>query len=383
MFLKSKLTMKLSFWEQSTFFAEIDVIIIGSGLVGLNAAISIKEKQPNWKVVVLEKGILPSGASTRNAGFACVGSPSELLDDLTHQTESEVFDTVEKRWKGLKKLLTRVGESGLDFQKNGGYELFLEEDKELYKECVERLPYLNARMATITGNSEYYKHIKEDKFGFFKLDKQIGIEEEGQINTGKMMQSLVNLATESGIKIYNGIEVVEFHDFKSHVELHTKNGWRLKSQRLLIATNGFTKQLLPHLEIQPARNQVLITKPIENLQIKGTFHLNKGYYYFRNFENRVLFGGGRHLDKEGETTMSFGTTDLIQSNLINILKEHILPQQPFEIEQWWSGILGIGSQKTPIIEQYSENITVAVRLSGIGVAISSLVADEGVALCLR
>ena len=142
--------MKLSFWEQSTFFAEIDAIIIGSGLVGLNAAISIKEKQPNWKVVVLEKGILPSGASTRNAGFACVGSPSELLDDLTHQTESEVFDTVEKRWKGLKKLLTRVGESGLDFQKNGGYELFLEEDKELYKECVERLPYLNARMATIT-----------------------------------------------------------------------------------------------------------------------------------------------------------------------------------------------------------------------------------------
>lgn len=374
--------MNLSFWEQSTFFAEIDIIIIGSGLVGLNAAISIKEKRPNWKVVILEKGILPSGASTRNAGFACIGSPSELLDDLTNQTEDEVFSTVEKRWKGLEKLLARVGKKGLDFRKYGGYELFLEEDENLYKECVEQLPYLNTKLATITGNSEYYKVTNREEFGFSQLEKQIEIKEEAQINTGKMMQSLVELATERGIKIYNGIEVAAFHDVKSHVELHTKNGWQLKSQRVLIATNGFTQQLLPNLEVQPARNQVLITKPIDNLKFKGTFHLNQGYYYFRNFENRVLFGGGRHLDKVGETTMEFGTTDLIQNRLLTILKENILPEQPFEIEQWWSGILGIGPQKIPIVQQYSENITVAVRLSGIGVAISSLVAEEGVSLCL-
>jgi hypothetical protein len=80
--------------------------------------------------------------------------------------------------------------------------------------------------------------------------------------------------------------------------------------------------------------------------------------------------------------MNFGTSDLIQNRLMTILKENILPEQPFEIEQWWSGILGIGPQKIPIIQQYSENITVAVRLSGIGVAISSLVAEEGVRLCL-
>lgn len=374
--------MNLSFWEQSTFFAEIDVAIIGSGLVGLNAAITLKKWRPNWKIIVLEKGILPSGASTRNAGFACVGSPSELLDDLTHQTENEVFSTVEKRWKGLEKLLDRIGEKGLDFQKNGGYELFLEQDSELYNTCVNQLDYLNNNLASIVGVSNNFKIVNRKAFGFSKLDKQIFIQQEGQINTGKMMQSLVDLATEKGIKIYNGITVAEFQDLKSHVEITTKNGWQLKAQRLFIATNGFTKRLLPNLEIQPARNQVLMTKPIKNLKFKGTFHLNKGYYYFRNFENRVLFGGGRHLDKEGETTEKFGTTDLIQNSLKIILKENILPNQSFEIEQWWSGILGVGNQKTPIVQQYSENVTVAVRLSGIGVAISSLVADEGVDLCL-
>jgi len=374
--------MNLSFWEKSTFFAEIDVAIIGSGLVGLNAAISLKILRPNWKIIILEKGILPSGASTRNAGFACVGSPSELLDDLTHQTENEVFSTVEKRWKGLEKLLKRVGERGLDFQKNGGYELFLKQDDALYNDCQNQLDFLNKNLASIVGVVDNFKLVNRKSFGFRGLEKQIFIQQEGQINTGKMMQSLVNLATEKGIKIYNGITVTDFQDFKTHVELTTENGWQLNAQRLFIATNGFTRRLLPTLEIHPARNQVLITKPIKNLKFKGTFHLNKGYYYFRNFENRVLFGGGRHLDKAGETTEQFGTTDLIQNSLKTILKENILPDQQFEIEQWWSGILGVGKQKTPIVEQYSENITVAVRLSGIGVAISSLVADEGVELCL-
>ena len=374
--------MNLSFWEKSTFFAEIDVAIIGSGLVGLNAAISLKILRPNWKIIILEKGILPSGASTRNAGFACVGSPSELLDDLTHQTENEVFSTVEKRWKGLEKLLKRVGERGLDFQKNGGYELFLKQDDALYNDCQNQLDFLNKNLASIVGVVDNFKLVNRKSFGFRGLEKQIFIQQEGQINTGKMMQSLVNLATEKGIKIYNGITVTDFQDFETHVELTTENGWQLNAQRLFIATNGFTRRLLPTLEIHPARNQVLITKPIKNLRFKGTFHLNKGYYYFRNFENRVLFGGGRHLDKAGETTERFGTTDLIQNSLKTILKENILPDQQFEIEQWWSGILGVGKQKTPIVEQYSENITVAVRLSGIGVAISSLVADEGVELCL-
>ena len=374
--------MNLSFWEKSTFFAEIDVVIIGSGLVGLNAAITLKILRPKWKIVVLEKGILPSGASTRNAGFACIGSPSELLDDLAHQTENEVFSTVEKRWEGLEKLLNRVGKKALDFQKNGGNELFLEQDENLYEDCVNQLDYLNKNLSSIAGVADNFKIVHRKKFGFSGLDKQIFIQQEGQINTGKMMEALVNLATQKGIKIYNGITISNFQDLKSHVEISTQNGWKLKTQRLFVATNGFTKRLLPNIEIQPARNQVLITKPIKNLRFKGTFHLNKGYYYFRNFENRVLFGGGRHLDKAGETTEKFGTTDLIQNSLKTILKENILPNQDFEIEQWWSGILGVGDQKTPIVKKLSKNVTVAVRLSGIGVAISSLVADEGVELCL-
>ena len=31
---------------------------------------------------------------------------------------------------------------------------------------------------------------------------------------------------------------------------------------------------------------------MKNLKIKGSFHYEKGYYYFRNIDNRILLGGG-------------------------------------------------------------------------------------------
>ena len=374
--------MNLSFWENSTFFAEVDAAIIGSGLVCLNAALTLKSLQPNWKIIVLEKGILPSGASTKNAGFACFGSPSELLDDLEYQSEDTVFDLVQQRWEGLRRLLDTVGDINLEFEQYGGHELFMEKDVDLYKKCVAALPYLNENLKKIIPINRNYKVVKRDIFGFNGLNRQIKIQAEGQINTGKMMQRLIEIATEKGIKIYNGITVENIEDYQTHVEIQTQNDWKIKAQKVIVATNGFTEKLLPNLQVTPARNQVLITKPINNLKIEGTFHLDKGYYYFRNVGNRVLFGGGRNLDLEGETTSNFGTTDLVQQNLISIFKEHILPSQDFEIEQWWSGILGVGHVKKPIVQNVSPNVTVAVRLGGMGVAIGSLIGEEGAKTCL-
>jgi len=109
------------------------------------------------------------------------------------------------------------------------------------------------------------------------------------------------------------------------------------------------------------------------LNIKGTYHLEQGYYYFRNVGNRLLLGGGRHLDLIGETTTEMYQTENIQSQLEHLLKTVILPKTPFEIEQRWSGILGIGPQKTPIVKEVMPGIFCGVRMGGMGVAIGSLV----------
>ena len=74
--------MNLSYWEIKTWLTDIDFTIIGSGIVGLNTALELRNNYPKAKILILEKGRLPQGASTKNAGFACFGSLSEIIDDL-------------------------------------------------------------------------------------------------------------------------------------------------------------------------------------------------------------------------------------------------------------------------------------------------------------
>jgi len=372
--------MNFSFWETDSWFSDIDYCIIGSGITGLNCAIRIMEQEPNSKVIILEKGILPEGASTKNAGFACFGSISEILEDLKTHSAEEVVKLVDKRTKGLDLLRENLGDHIINFQNLGGYELFTEADKDLYKECLERITEVNKLLMPVFSKEVF--EISDNNFGFRKIQPKLIFNKfEAQIDTGKMMTALVKNAIGKGIRILNNVEVKSFKEAKKGIEVVT-NKFNLQSKKLIIATNGFASRLGIE-QVQPARAQVLITKPIKNIPFQGTFHLDKGYYYFRNIGDRVLFGGGRNLDFKTEETDETGLTDIIQNKLKELLKTTILPETNFEIQQSWSGIMGVGEQKKPIIREMSKNVYCGVRLGGMGIAIGSLVGKEIADLALK
>jgi gamma-glutamylputrescine oxidase len=389
----------LSFWERESFFKGIDVAIIGCGIVGLNAAIRLKEIDPTISVAIFERGALPEGASTRNAGFACFGSLTELLDDLKNTSEDEVFALIERRYRGLLRLRERVGDDAMDYEEHGGYEIFKNMEARhpdligtegvISEECSDSMSYFNKHLKSIIKRENVYVKA-EQNFGFADVHPTlIHNTAEGQINTGKMMQRLIALAKKHNILIFNGLKIEKINDtidltsqWHEGCVLRTEEGWEISTKKVLVATNGFARRLMPELDVTPARNQVLITKPIENLNIKGCFHYDKGYYYFRNVGNRILLGGGRNLDFEGEQTDDFSTTQNIQNALKKLLGEVILPHKKVEIDMWWSGILGIGKVKKPIIKHVSPNVVVAVRMGGMGVAIGSLVGEEAADLLM-
>lgn len=368
--------MNLSFWEQDTYFNNIDVIVIGSGIVGLNAALSLKQKHKKLKITVLERGMLPMGASSKNAGFACFGSVGELLDDLKDHSENEVFSLVEKRWKGLQRLRKNLGDKAIDLRNYGGYEVF--DSKEIFAQCDEKINYLNKHIAPIIGTKTVYtnadKHISN--FGFKQVGHMILNTAEGQIDTGKMMDALIKKVQALGVTIINNFEVNDITDSGKDVSIHSSNGITITCKRVIIATNGFAKQLLPDYPVNPARSQVLITHPIKNLKIKGCFHYDNGYYYFRNIGDRILFGGGRNLDLKTEATSEFGLTSLVQNKLDELLKNMILPSTKYTVEMRWSGIMGLGPQKKSIVKAVSKNVFCAIRMGGMGVAIGSLVGED-------
>jgi glycine/D-amino acid oxidase-like deaminating enzyme len=365
--------MRLSYWEYKSWFSQVDYTVVGSGIVGLHAALRLRERFPAAKILVLEKGVLPEGASTKNAGFACFGSLSELLDDLRSHSEDEVINLVHKRWNGLQLLRKNLGDEALDFTPHGGYELFLQSDANSYANCLARMPFINDLFRPFFKADVFLKEY--NRFGFQGLcDQLIFNPFEAQIDTGKMMQALLKKAISQDILILNQQEVLGYTETNLQVEIQLLD-FSFATQKLFFATNGFASQLLD-VPVQPGRAQVLVTEPIPNLAIKGTFHLDQGYYYFRNIDDRILLGGGRNLDFVGETTTDLGQTDLIQNRLEELLKEVILPQQDVKVALRWSGIMGLGAHKNPIVEQLSNRVYCGVRLGGMGVAIGSLIGAE-------
>lgn len=375
-----------SHWEFNSFFKDIDFIIIGSGIVGLSTAIHLKQARPQASVVVLERGILPIGASTRNAGFACFGSVSELLDDLVHTPESEVWELVEERYRGLLALRALLGDQAIAYQEEGGYEIFNQADGQRQAACLEAIPGFNRQLHRITGRPDTFTVVPTAQwqgYGFSGVSGVIHNQAEGSIDTGQMMRRFLRKAQELDVLVLNACEVVAFDESPTAVQLQLANGWELSARQLIVATNGFAAQLLSGLDLAPARNQVLITAPVPELPFRGCFHYDCGYYYFRNVGQRVLLGGGRHLDKPGETTTEFGPHERIRAALVELLETVILPGQPQQIERWWTGVLGVSQQKKPIIQPVAQRILVAVRMGGMGVAIGTLVGQKAAAQALQ
>ncbi len=365
-----------SFWEKEVFYQKTDLIVIGAGIVGLSAAIQFKLSNPKSSIRVIDESIFPKGASSRNAGFACFGSITELLADINQNGEEACLKLVEKRWNGLNNLRRLVGEKAMDYLELGGHEIFLDDNKESYEKSLNQLDRMNSLLSKVINESKVFS-VGYNQFGMRSIVGLISNRLEGQLHPGKMMNALLNRAVENGIIINRGVSVKNIESGNDEITCYLANKGSLKANQVLIATNGFANRLTSGLDLMPARNQVLLTKPIPNLKIKGTFHFDEGYVYFRNIGQRILLGGGRQWDKKTAETSVYGTNQLIKTKLKKFMKDYLVPDFPtVEIEQEWSGILGVGKTKNPIVKFVRPKLAVAVRMGGMGVAIGASVGQE-------
>ncbi len=369
--------MHISIWEQESFFARKDVVIVGSGLAGLWCAYELLTQHPSLQLLIVDKGIVPAGASTRNAGFACFGSPTELLHDLKTMGEERAWQLAELRYKGIQKIRRVLGDDVIDFDNCGGYEC-LRSDVNNIKEVIGQLPSLNRGMKAITGETDTFvfatkKLVQQGLHGF---DALIENKCEGSLHSGKMVMALQNKIRSLGGQIMQGAAVERWEENNTEVHIYLEKNVQIQTSRLLICTNALSHYLLPNINITPARGQIIVTSPIENLPLRGTFHFDEGFYYFRNVGNRVLIGGARNRAFEEEATTSFDITGSLQEKLEAFINVHILPKQSYQIGYRWSGIMGFTENKQPFIKPIGARVTAVVVCNGMGVALSPMIAEQ-------
>ena len=358
-----------SYWELSAM-VEFDVTIIGGGILGLFTALEIRKKFPGCHIAVFERGILPQGATSRNAGFACFGSLTELIANIEKIGEEETCRIVEKRWRGILKLRNTFEDAAIDYHQLGGYELFFDSknlEKEIFQMNEMLFPIFNKKIFALNN-------AKIRDFGFNKTNQLIENVLEGQLHSGKLILALQKKLREANISYFSGAELTGYTKLQDCLEFEINHQTTFKTQKLIITTNGLVPDSIQN--VKPGRGQILITNPIQDLQIKGCFHFNLGYYYFRNIGNRILLGGGRQLDFEGETTSDFGLNDDIQSDLIDKLKMIILPDTQFEIFKKWSGIMAFEDNHKTVIQPLDNNVLYAMNCNGMGISLSPITAEE-------
>jgi hypothetical protein len=333
--------------------------------------------------------------------------------DVQLMGEAAMLETVKMRYDGLQRIQKVFKSKEIDYNQWGGYELF--EGKKMAKNTKGKasktnkgkseeaialydisklendIAYLNKILApalkTPKKNGKYLpiytnasKEIK--KLGFQGIEALVFNQMEGQLNSAKLVLALQKAVQAKGVQILFSTEVKKFKSHKKGVTITTNLDAPLETKQFIICTNGFAKQLIPDLDVVPARGQVFVTEPIKNLKFKGCFHFDEGYYYFRNLGNRLLLGGARNADFKNEKTYSLDTSDTIQKVLEKFMMERILPKgsKKPKIELRWSGTMGMGKIKKPIIEQLQPNVYCAVRMSGMGVAIAPIVAQKALKL---
>ena len=360
-----------SFWEQDVYSKAWDICIVGSGINGLSAGISILQHQPQASVLIVDRSYIPLGASTRNAGFACFGSPSEILADVEHLGEKKTIDLIRMRWNGLKILRHRLENSRAGFTESGGYELFNSTD---FSRISGSLPFINELISEAIDQSFAFQKVSVPD-GMHGFDSACFNPLEGQLHPGWMMEHLKNLFLQKGGVIHTGIDVHNIETDNGGVILHTVRSVPIKCRNAVISTNGFSKPLLPQCDVSGARNHVIVTAPVQNLPWKGCFHYDQGYIYFRNVGNRILLGGARNRDLENEQTASFGSNPVIVDALESFLYEH-LASRDITIAFRWSGIIGVGEEKLPIVKEVLPGVIAGVRCSGMGIALASLMGEE-------
>jgi glycine/D-amino acid oxidase-like deaminating enzyme len=274
-------------------------------------------------------------------------------------------------------LRERFPDSVIDLKLKGSWDLIATNEQTAVAELSEYMLDFNREVERITGFSDCFSYDSTiaENAGFNGIDGGFHNKLEGEINTGKLLAASNLLLAKAEIICLFGVEVKAIQPGETEVLIDTNFGV-LKTAKLAVTVNGFAQKLLNDQRIQPARAQVIVTSKIPGFELPGTFHYQSGYYYFRSIDNRLLLGGGRNLDFKGEATTEFENTDLIINTLETLLHKTILPNKEVTIDYKWSGIMGVGAEKKPLIEHIHPNVGIGVRMGGMGVAIGSLVGEE-------
>lgn len=341
-----------------------DVVVVGAGYTGLSCALALAEAGAN--VIVVEAEQPGFGASGRNGGQVIPGLKydPDKLDRMFGEAATEfvggaaqhVFDTIEKH------------DIQCDHRQNGWIQTTVK---------TSHIPALESRMqqwekrgapvewqdaaqvARQTGSSRFVAGWKDRRAGC--------------LHPLNYARGLATAAANAGVEIYGNSPVSKMQSDGAEWKLSVGAQGEIKSDQVVLATNGYTGGLWPGLRqtMVPANSFQIATTPLpeslsRSLLPEGSVASDSRRLanYFRIGPGNRLMVGGRGHFAEPSGPNSFKRMHADMKALFPSLKNQ-------ELEFMWSGRAAMTLDHLPHIYQPASGVTAALGYNGRGLALGS------------
>ncbi|NUN07472.1 MAG: FAD-binding oxidoreductase [Bdellovibrio sp.] len=366
--------MSISYWLDQTLASSAatpknyDIVVVGGGIAGLSTAYWLQRHDPHLKIAVLEKNLVGSGASGRNAGFVTCGSTEhfiKLQDQFGLEKATEIWKFSEDNRKLLLEHVIQDSADAVDFRPTGS--------------CTvapsaahwEKYQAIGAVMRTQGLDvQEVGPQDLERDYGVTGFDGGIQYAGDGYVHPIKLLQ---HLRGKLDIAIFENTEVFSISEKSGKQTVRTDQGVFV-AEKLILTLNAYLPLVLKEFTkiITPGRGQILVTEPLPEF-VKGPCYLTKHLCYFRQLPTgHLLIGGFRNLSVEKENTYADETTPLIQDALFSFVKNHFRYGKEAKISYQWSGIMGFSPDGQMLLGALpnNTNIHIMAGCSGHGMGLS-------------
>lgn len=324
--------------------ADSDVVVVGGGLAGVTLAYTLAEEGAS--VVLLEAGEIAGAASGRNAGFL-LAAPAEpyveQVDFWGREGARAMLETGRRNHRRLRALAEALGIE-CEYRKTGSVRLT--RTAEEADEHRGSIPLMKADGFPMT---------EEDPARFVParaapdFTAAFVMPEDGEVHPVKLIRGVARGALERGARLHEGSRVARGQWSDGAWTVATADG-TARARTLVVATNAWGPELLPGLAriVVARRGQMLATAPLAGRVAELPTYAHYGYHYWRQMpDRRLVIGGWRDLDLDGEVGFGLETTPLVQGGIEGGLRALLGEDVP--VERRWSGTMGFARDGRPLV----------------------------------
>lgn len=356
-----------------------DIAIVGGGFVGLWTALSLKEQEPDCRVVILEQDICGGGASGRNGGLVMSWWPKiQSLTSLCSRKQALFLG------HAAEEAITDLGKFceqhriDADFRQRGWlWTATCQAHVDVWESTINACERLGVAPFERLSSAEVAKRTGSDRHiaGVFERSN-------ATVQPAALVRGMRRVAIDAGVEIMEGSGVEEMVGGTS-VKLHTAGGV-VQAGRVVLATNAWASAI-PELRRRMAvvGSSLVVTRPIPNELARTGWTAGESItdsqllvdYCRTTAEGRIAFGKGTgSLSYASRIDTTFSDHPEGQ-NLTEADFRHTFPElRHVEMTHSWSGPIDRTYDSLPIFGSLegNDNIVYGVGWSGNGVGPSRL-----------